>query len=528
MSRLRRRGGSKKRVRVGVSDGSLTGAAGLVAVTELVERLGVAASLDRHIGPMKQRNRGLSGGQLLMAVTLAQLLGEDCLAGLDRLRGDAAGQLLSPVPTPPSTTAGSLARRFDPDRIAGIETGLAQVTARWLELLPAGRRAELVTRRPTIDLDSTDVEVYGRDKDGVAYNYQGQRCGRPHLASWSEASLPLAAELLAGNDDVRPRAAGLLRRALAALPSQVCAMPRVRADAGYFSAELAQAAVKAGCDFAIAAKRNSACWRALAAVPDDAWTPARDMTGAEVAACDYTPAGWPRDTYTIIGRVRLETAGICSDSRSRRRRTIDPDQLTLALDGKLDHVYAVSFLVTNLPVSTPADVVAVEAWFRGRVNIEERFREAKLGAALRHLPSADKHVNEVWTWSALLAGAISVMLQSLSGLDGMAGRARSPRLRYELLHTPARSSGTPAASPCGCRPDPSCYRRSSPRSERCPDRPDRPAHPHDQDQEPPPGAHPEHRPAQSCFSVETKIDQPNPHKTRKLPADLGLTSAQQT
>jgi hypothetical protein len=30
----------------------------------------------------------------------------------------------------------------------------------------------------TIDLDTTDVEVYGRKKRGVAYNYQGQRVGR--------------------------------------------------------------------------------------------------------------------------------------------------------------------------------------------------------------------------------------------------------------------------------------------------------------------------------------------------------------
>lgn len=34
----------------------------------------------------------------------------------------------------------------------------------------------------TIDLDATDVEVYGRKKRGVAYNHQGQRCGPPPTA----------------------------------------------------------------------------------------------------------------------------------------------------------------------------------------------------------------------------------------------------------------------------------------------------------------------------------------------------------
>jgi len=437
VSRLRRGNGKTKRVRFGASDASLTGSAGMAAIAELADRLDVAGCLDRGIGPVKQRQRGLSGGELLVALAGAQLLGKDSLSGLDRLRADEAGAELMPVPLPPSTTAGSGARRFTPERLAGIETGLAELTAQWMSLLPAGRRADLATRRPSIDLDSTDTEVYGRKKKGVAYNYQGQRCGRPHLASWAEASLPLAADLLAGNDDVRPQAAQLLRRALDALPDEVCGMPRVRADAGYFCADLARAAVEAGCDFAIAAKRNKACWRAYAAVPDEAWTPARDMTGAQVAACDYAPAGWPADTYTIIRRVRIDAGEISADPRSRRRRTVPDQQLALALDGQLDHVYAVSFLVTNLPVTTAADVVAVEAWFRGRVAIEERFREAKLGAGLQHLPSGDRTVNTVWTWAALLAGAMSVMLQSLTGLD-TAGRARAARLRAELLHTPAR------------------------------------------------------------------------------------------
>ena len=121
-----------------------------------------------------------------------------------------------------------------------------------------------------------------------------------HLASWAQAELPLAMDLIAGNDDVRRHAPELLRRALAVLPPQVCGRPRVRADAGYFDAALARAAVEAGCDFAIAAKRNSAAWRALSTIPETAWQDARAMPGAQVAACDYAPAGWPDGTYTIV------------------------------------------------------------------------------------------------------------------------------------------------------------------------------------------------------------------------------------
>jgi hypothetical protein len=135
----------------------------------------------------------------------------------------------------------------------------------------------------------------------------------------------------------------------------------VRADSGFFTGELAHAAVDAGCDFAIAAKRNPALWRAYAAVPEQAWVPARDMHGAQVTAVDYAPAGWPPGSYTIIRRVKVPAGEICADPRSRRRRTIPKDQLTLALDGVADHAWAVSFIVTNIPADDGPGIVAVEA-----------------------------------------------------------------------------------------------------------------------------------------------------------------------
>jgi len=300
---LRRARVSGPVVRIGKPDASLTGLAGLVTVDELAVRLGIVAELDRAIGPVKDRDRGHTAGQLLVGMAAGLLAGQDCLAGLDRVRADAGSGLLAAAPVPAATTAAGLARRFHPQahgphRLAGIEAGLAKVYQRWLGLVPAMVRAPLVLRDPTIDCDATDIEVYGAKKDRVGWNYAGVKCGRVHLASWAQAELPLAMDLLAGNDDVRPDAPQLLARALAVLPPQVCGRPRVRADAGYFDQSLAHAAVERGCDYAIAAKRNPAVWRALAAIPEEAWSDARDMPGGQVAACDYTPAGWPEGSYS--------------------------------------------------------------------------------------------------------------------------------------------------------------------------------------------------------------------------------------
>ncbi|MGH7361451.1 MAG: hypothetical protein ACREJI_07535, partial [Candidatus Methylomirabilales bacterium] len=50
---------------------------------------------------------------------------------------------------------------------------------RWFVALPEVRREALASVRPTIDLDPTDTEVYGKQKEGVAWNHAGQRVGRP-------------------------------------------------------------------------------------------------------------------------------------------------------------------------------------------------------------------------------------------------------------------------------------------------------------------------------------------------------------
>ena len=123
-------------MRVGRADPPVTGNAGIVAVTELVDRLDVIGSLDAAVGPIKQRNRGFGPGELLVGMASAQLAGQDFLVGLDRVRADTAGQALVPVPGLSSTTAAGLARRFDERDWLAVETGLAAVTERMLARLP--------------------------------------------------------------------------------------------------------------------------------------------------------------------------------------------------------------------------------------------------------------------------------------------------------------------------------------------------------------------------------------------------------
>lgn len=416
----------------------------MLAVTELVDRLGIVSAVDARVGPIKRRARGLSAGEFLIGLAAAQMAGEEYVVGLDRRRADTAGALLSPAPTAPSTTAATLARRFDTAKWHSVETAVGQIGGRVLGHLDEQRRSALLAS-PTLDIDATDVEVYGARKRGIAYNYKGQRAGRPHLATWAEAGIVLAADLLAGDVDPRAGVVNLLGRALAGLDAATDqhgghGRVRVRGDIGYFTKDLAHAVVDAGCDFSIGANRNPATWRAAATVPDEAWVDAIGMRGAQVAVADYAPAGWPAGTRCLIRRVRHDAAVISSDPRARRRKTIPAEQLALALDGDVEQVWSYSFIVTNLDLTTAAKAKEVESWHRHRTDIEDRIRDAKHGAALRHLPSGDPAVNTAWMWGALLAVNLSAWLHELGGLDDGAGygRAHLGRLRRELICIPGR------------------------------------------------------------------------------------------
>ncbi len=344
------------------------------------------------------------------------------------------------------------ARLFTPGQLGAIESGVGAVTARMLGMLPAARAAGLCAA-PTVDLDTTDVEVYGRQKRGVAYNHQGQRVGRLHVATWAETGITLAADLMSGTDDPRAHSAALLRRALAGLPAPARAgKVRMRADAGYFAGELARAALFEDIEFAIGAKRIAPLWRYLAGIAETAWVDAVDMTGAQVAVADYCPDWWPAATRMLIRRVALDIdAGqVSTDPRSRRRRTLHPDQRALPLPelAKADAVYAYSFIMTNIDVSTPDKAATVEHWYRHRTEIENIFRDSKHGAALRPLPSGYPEVNTVWMWGALLAASIAGWLHQLTATaapDGhlighgvRGGKAMIATLRHRLIAVPAR------------------------------------------------------------------------------------------
>ena len=439
MNTLRGSSRGRKQVRIGAPDPSLTGSAGLLAVHELVERVGLVAALDAAVPGFKSRRRGCSPGEFALALAAAQLTGADHLVGLDHRRQDAVAESFTGCPTPASSSVTALARRLEGPQWAALTAATAPVTARVLAM--SSPRARRALRGPvTIDLDATDIEVYGKRKQAVTYNYQGQLSGRVHAATWAEAGLLTAARLTDSRTTPHTTVVDLVTEAMSWLDTAGVtgpgrARPRVRADIGYCSKTTAAAVVAAGADFAVGQQRQPKIWLLLDRIDPNAWTPAIDMRNAETTALDYPYPGWPPGTRLIVRRVTHRADTISADPRARRRRTLAPGQLALALTASIETIYSYSFILTNLETTTPALAREVEHWHRHRTDIEELFKQAKHGAALRHLPSGDHAVNTAWVMAAFLAVTITRWLHLL--LDHTA-HIGITRWRRELINTPGR------------------------------------------------------------------------------------------
>lgn len=218
-----------------------------------------------------------------------------------------------------------------------------------------------------------------------------------------------------------------------------------RIDSAYYAVELLEALRKQHARFSVSVPRNQAMWRALGQITDDAWVDALEMPGAQVAESTYTPAGWRHEPLRlIVRRVPFDAAKIANGSlTARRRKTIHPDQLQLALDGQVASVFGYSFILTDIPHQP---TVWIEHFHRHRAQIEERLKEAKLGQALRHLPSGDQHANRVWLTAALLALNLTAFCCDLCPAAGASGKApddaplrrAAATLRRILFNVPAR------------------------------------------------------------------------------------------
>ena len=359
------------RIVIGDNDPSLVRYAGLAVTGELARRLRLVElidaelSVERRARPVKVRRRGASPGQLVVSIAESQLVGGEFFSDLEEVRADEAGsQLRAVAATPSAPTALQRAKDFRRVHCQRVERACARVGEH------LDRALERDVQRPvTIDLDATGIEVYGRDKQGAARNRHGQMSYAPHVAFWAERGRALTSELVPGNREKLSggECARIATRALSLLPADHG--PAIfRIDSAYYQLELLERLRADGARFTVSVPRNQAIWKALAEIPEDAWQDAIDMQGAQVAETTYRPDGWKHEPLRlIVRRVPFTASEIAARKGSRRLKTIHPEQLELALEGKVASVYGYSFILSDIHWQ-PA--TWIEHFHRHRAQIE--------------------------------------------------------------------------------------------------------------------------------------------------------------
>jgi len=428
-------------------DLSLTPHAGLAVVGDLARHLGLVSLIDgelaveRRARPVKTRRRGVSAGALVVSLAECQLAGGAFFDHLEDLRADSAGAALRAVGDVPSAPAAlQVSKRFRRVHCQRVERAMSR----------AGQRLDRALGRDagepvTIDLDATQITVYGGSKDGAARCRTGQLSYAPHIAFWAQRGRALTGELVGGNQERLSGAdcATIATRAIALLPSGHGPLD-MRLDSAYYAVDLLHRLRKQHARFTVSVPRSKAIWKTLTEIPESAWTDALGMAGAQVAETTYTPGAWQHEPLRlIIRRVAFRAEQIAALRGSRRLATIHPDQLQMALDGQIDSVYGYSFILTDHPHQHTA---TIEHHHRHRAQIEERLKDTKTGQALRHLPSGDINANRVWMTAALLALNIAAWVCDLCPAAAASGSAppRTPlrrhaqTLRRILFNIPAR------------------------------------------------------------------------------------------
>jgi hypothetical protein len=394
------------RIKIGNDDPTLTGHAGLLLTGELVRRLEAVETIEEAVDRarrFKQRQRGLNAGELMVSLAESVMVGGDHLAHLDQLRSDPAGAELRAVPAAPApTTAGQLLKRFTLGQCRAVVAATAELGNRF------DRQMRLPMNAPvTLDMDGTLSEVYGRQKELASFNREGRRGFFSLFVTWDERRRILVADLLKGSASEKPGAAGLLRRALRALPADHGPVS-LRVDSGFFTLELLETCRRYQVEFCVSVARTETMWsRLYSKVGARSWRPALDMENAEVAECAYTPTGWKHEPLRLlIRRVRVAADEVSGDPRSRRRRTIPKGQMELLARGQVGYVFSYSFLITD----KIGDAAEIERWHRQRAHIEERVKEAKNCCGLIHLPMREAAANRAWQAAAVLAHNLVAML----------------------------------------------------------------------------------------------------------------------
>ena len=394
----------------------------------LADRAGLTGALSAGLAragwwPVHDRGRVLVD----LAVMIAD--GGEAIADIDVLRHQR--EVFGPVAS--DTTVWRALDEIGAVQLRRIAKARAKVRARMWQLFggpPTARAAgrDIGAGVVVLDVDSTIVLAHS-EKEGAAATYKHSYGFHPILVTCDNTAELLAVTLRPGNAGANTAADHLdvLAQAIAQVPAPHRRHLLIRGDSAAATHAVLdwlheQDSKRGGrVEYSLGWSIGGPERAAITALPAAAWSPAINADGGVrdgAAVADLTGLlplpGWPAGMRVIV----------------RWERPHPGAQLTLFehRDG-----WRYTAFVTN----TPAGVLQwLEARHRAHARVEDRIRCAK-DTGLRRLPSREFAINAAWYTATAIAVDLIAWLQ-LTGLDSDLAKAEPKRLRYRILHTPAR------------------------------------------------------------------------------------------
>jgi hypothetical protein len=410
-------------------DPGLVSCAGLLPVMVLARRAGLTGLANRHL--TVPGGAGVAAGAKVSGLVAGMVAGADSIADMDLLRHGGMSRLFTGVRAP--STLGTFLRAFRFGHVRQLDAVAARFVAGLARHSPLLAASEPVTY---LDVDDTVRATFGYAKQGAGYGYSGVKGLNALLATVSTpASAPVivATRLRKGSANSARGAARLVADAIKT--SRACGVTGLvvlRADSAYYGHDVIAAARRHKTRFSITARKDRAVTRAIASIPEDAWTAIRYpravfdeqlgqwVSDAEVAEVPFTAFASRPKAQRVTARLIV-----------RRVRDANPDHVHVRAQGQLFPVWRHHAVFTD----SPLPMLHVEADHRRHAIVEQVIADLKAGP-LAHLPSGNFMANSAW----LALSAIAFNLTRAAGAlaSSIHAKAATSTIRSQLINVAAR------------------------------------------------------------------------------------------
>ncbi|MGA9060411.1 MAG: IS1380 family transposase [Terracidiphilus sp.] len=389
-------------LKVGFQGSRVTSDGGLILVRELDERLGFGELIAQHLTDSRGKNAQLGFADLLRQSVYSRLAGYEDLNDAERLSQDPTFRLIgSEKIWDRGAALTSRLQSFETEMLAQDSNfaglaGLSRALIAKAEALNSGDRTVL-------DMDSTEIPVYGEQEQSAYNGHFGSTCFHPLLLFNRDGDC-LAAKLRPGN---LHSAEGWEELLLPEIERQQKLIKEVafRADAAFAKPEIYEALESRGVKYAIR-------------------IPANENLERDVAELLLRPVGRPSHKPTVWYKGFLYKAA----SWNTARRVL----------AKVEHHAGelfprIGFVVTNLTLPSRA----VVRFYNKRGTAEQWIKEGKQAVKMTRLSCHRFRSNEVRLWLSVIAYNLGNLWRRLALPKGI-GTWSLTSLQQRLVKTGGR------------------------------------------------------------------------------------------